>query len=144
VPAPVSMHDASTAIGEDTAHVHAFALGDDRFEVQRDEGAGDGGAEGDGAQGAVVVDGAPSARGAGAARGAGDVGGQAVRAAIVVGGSDDSSATRLKLDFLTDVSGAPLYKLEFVDSHRCRHEDRLDGMGEFHDLRQLSLFEVAR
>jgi hypothetical protein len=70
--------------------------------------------------------------------------GRPVRAAIVVGGSDDSSATRLKLDFLTDVSGAPLYKLEFVDSHRRRHEDRLDGMGEFYDLRQLSLFEVAR
>lgn len=70
--------------------------------------------------------------------------GRPVRAAIVVGGSDDSSATRLKLDFLTDVSGAPLYKFEFVDRHRRRHEDRLDGMGEFYDLRQLSLFEVAR
>ena len=70
--------------------------------------------------------------------------GMPVRAAVVVGGSDDSSATRLKLDFLTDVSGAPLYKLEFVDSHRRRHRDRLDGMGEFHDLRQLALFEVAR
>lgn len=70
--------------------------------------------------------------------------GRPVRAAVVVGGSDDSSATRLKLDFLTDVSGAPLYKLVFVDSHRRRHEDRLGGMGEFHDLRQLALFEVAR
>jgi len=70
--------------------------------------------------------------------------GMPIRAAVVVGGSDDSSATRLKLDFLTDVSGTPLYKLEFVDGHRRRHEDRLGGMGEFHDLRQLSLFEVAR
>ena len=70
--------------------------------------------------------------------------GRPVRAAVVVGRSDDASATRLKLDFLTDVSGEPLYKLEFVDSHRRRHRDRLAGMGEFHDLRQLSLFEVAR
>lgn len=70
--------------------------------------------------------------------------GMPVRAAVVVGGSDDSSATRLGLDFLTDLSGTPLYKLEFVDSHRRRHDDRLDGMGEFYDLRQLSLFEVAR
>jgi hypothetical protein len=70
--------------------------------------------------------------------------GMPVRAAVVVGSSDDSSPTRLKLDFLTDLSGAPLYRLEFVDSHRRRHDDRLGGMGEFHDLRQLSLFEVAR
>jgi len=70
--------------------------------------------------------------------------GMPVRAAVVVGGSDDSSASRLKLDFLTDLSGAPLYKLEFIDNHRRRHRDQLDGMGEFYDLRQLSLFEVAR
>lgn len=70
--------------------------------------------------------------------------GMPVRAAVVVGGVDDSSATRLKLDFLTDVSGAPLYQLAFVDGHRRRHRDRIDGMGEFHDLRQLSLFEVAQ
>lgn len=70
--------------------------------------------------------------------------GMPVRAAVVVGGADDSSATRLKLDFLTDLSSTPLYRLEFVDSHRRRHDDRLGGMGEFHDLRQLSLFEVAR
>lgn len=70
--------------------------------------------------------------------------GMPVRAAVVVGGSDASSATRLKLDFLTDVSGAPLYTLEFVDGHRRRHRDRIDGMGEFRDLRQLALFEVAR
>jgi hypothetical protein len=70
--------------------------------------------------------------------------GMPVRAAVVVDGVDDSSVTRLKLDFLTDVSGAPLYQFAFVDGHRRRHRDRIDGMGEFHDLRQLSLFEVAR
>jgi hypothetical protein len=70
--------------------------------------------------------------------------GMPVRAVVVVGGSDDSSATRLKLDFLTDVSGEPLYQLEFADSHRRRHRDPIDGMGGFHDLRQLALFEVAR
>ena len=70
--------------------------------------------------------------------------GMPVRAAIVVGGSDDSSATRLKLDFLAGINSAPLYQLAFVDGHRRRHDDRLGGMGEFFDLRQLSLFEVAR
>lgn len=70
--------------------------------------------------------------------------GTPVRAAVVVGGVDDLSATRLKLDFLTDLRGAPLYKLEFVDRCRPRHHDPIDGMGAFYDLRQLSLFEVAR
>jgi len=70
--------------------------------------------------------------------------GMPVRAAVVVGGADDSSVTRLKLDWLTDFNGGPLYQLDFVDAHKRRHRDPLDGMGAFHDLRQLVLFEVAR
>jgi hypothetical protein len=67
-----------------------------------------------------------------------------VRAVVVAGGPDGSSATRLKLDWLADFVEQPLYKLEFVDGHKRRHRDRLDGMGAFHDLRQLVMFEVAR
>lgn len=70
--------------------------------------------------------------------------GMPVHAVVVAGDRDGSSATRLKLDFLDDFAGQPLYKLEFVDGHRRRHRDSLDGMGAFHDLRQLVMFEVAR
>lgn len=70
--------------------------------------------------------------------------GHPVRAAVVVDGQDGSSATRLCLDAWTDFGGPPLYTLEFVDGRRRRHRDGLDGMGRFHDMRQLLLFEVAR
>jgi hypothetical protein len=70
--------------------------------------------------------------------------GTSVRAAIVVDEPDGSCATRLRLDFGTDFVGAPLYQLEYVARRRPRHRDRLDGMGAFHDLRQLALFEAAR
>lgn len=70
--------------------------------------------------------------------------GMPVRAALVVDGADSSSATRLCLDAWADVGGAPLYSLEFVHDRRRRHHDPLGGLGPFHDLRQLLLFEVAR
>ena len=70
--------------------------------------------------------------------------GMPVRAAVVVDGKDGSSATRLKLDWLADFNGDPLYQLEFVGAHERHHRDRLDGLGPFHDLRQLLMFEVAR
>lgn len=72
--------------------------------------------------------------------------GGTVRAAIVAGDAPCSSATRLKLDSLIDGAGAPHYHVEFVDGQRPkpRHRDALDGLGRFHDLRQLLLFEVAR
>lgn len=56
-----------------------------------------------------------------------------------------ASLTRLKLDgVLADLGADPLYKLELVPGHRRRHRDVLDAMGAFHDLRQLTIFEVAR
>ena len=67
-----------------------------------------------------------------------------VRAALVVDGKDGSSATRLCLDAWADFGGTPLYSLEFVHGGKRHHRDRLDGLGRFHDLRQLMLFEVAR
>jgi len=70
--------------------------------------------------------------------------GAPVRAALVVDGTDGSSATRLSLDAWADFGGAPLYSLEFVRGLRRRHRDGLDGVGRFHDLRQLLLFEVSR
>jgi hypothetical protein len=70
--------------------------------------------------------------------------GMPVRAVIVAGDRDGSSATRLQLDDFADFAGEPLYHLEFVDGHKRRHRDPLDGMGAFADLRQLALFEVAK
>lgn len=70
--------------------------------------------------------------------------GKPVRAVIVADARDGSSVTRLRLDWMADFSGAPLYELEFVRGHKRHHRDLLDGMGAFHDLRQLTMFEVAR
>lgn len=70
--------------------------------------------------------------------------GAPVRAALVADGPDGSSATRLSLDAWADFSGGPLYTLEFVHGRVRRHRDLLDGLGRFHDLRQLLLFEVAK
>lgn len=70
--------------------------------------------------------------------------GMPVRAALVVDGPDGSSATRLCLDAWADFGGAPLYSIEFVHGRKRRHRDPLDGLGRFHDMRQLLLFEVAR
>jgi hypothetical protein len=70
--------------------------------------------------------------------------GEPVRAAVVVDGPDGSSAMRLSLDAFADFGGPPLYTLEFVRGRTRRHRDGLDGLGYFHDLRQLLLFEVAR
>ena len=67
-----------------------------------------------------------------------------VRAALVVDAEDRSSTTRLQLDAWAGVAGAPLYELELAPRRRPRGRDRLDGLGEFHDLRQLLMFEVAR
>jgi hypothetical protein len=71
--------------------------------------------------------------------------GMPVRAVVVADDPDGSSLTRLKLDYvLADLGADPLYRLEFVPGHRRRHRDVLDAMGAFHDLRQLTMFEVAR
>jgi len=70
--------------------------------------------------------------------------GATARAVVVVDDRDGSSAARLKLDWMADLHGEPLYQLQFVAGHKRRHRDRLDGFGPFHDLRQLVMFEVAR
>jgi hypothetical protein len=70
--------------------------------------------------------------------------GMPVRAVVVVDDREGSSATRLKLGWLADFAGEPLYTLKFVDGRKRRHRDHLEGLGQFHDLRQLTMFEVAR
>src|ERR1700761_1961320 len=70
--------------------------------------------------------------------------GSPVRAALVVDDPHGTSATRLGLDSWAGVSAPPLYEVELVPRRERRHRDALDGMGAFHDLRQLMLFEVAR
>ena len=71
--------------------------------------------------------------------------GMPVRAVVVADDPGGSSITRLKLDcMLGELVTDPLYKLEFVAGHKRRHRDVLDAMGAFHDLRQLTMFEVAR
>jgi hypothetical protein len=63
--------------------------------------------------------------------------GMPVRAAVVVDVTDGSPTTRLGLDGFADFSGPPLYTLELVHGRRRRHRDGLDGLGRFHDMRQL-------
>jgi hypothetical protein len=71
--------------------------------------------------------------------------GRPVRAVVVADDPDGASLRRLKLDgVLADLGADPLYRLELVPGHKRRHRDVLDAMGAFHDLRQLTMFEVAR
>jgi hypothetical protein len=71
--------------------------------------------------------------------------GTEVRAALVVGDEAATSGTRLFLDSFAELAATPLYSLEHVvAARRRRRRDGLDGMGDFRDLRQLLLFEVAR
>lgn len=70
--------------------------------------------------------------------------GAPIRAAVVADGPAASSATRLKLGWQAVGDGEPMYRIEFVRGRRRHHRDELDGLGAFHDLRQLVMFEVAR
>jgi len=57
--------------------------------------------------------------------------GMPVRAVVVVDDQDRSSVMRLKLDWLADFVGEPLYKLKFVDGRKARHRDGLEGSARF-------------
>lgn len=70
--------------------------------------------------------------------------GEAVQAALVADRAATSSGTSLFRDCLDD-TGGPLYQLDVVDRHRARDRGGdIRGMGDFRDLRQLLLWEVAR
>jgi len=71
--------------------------------------------------------------------------GAPIRAALCVEPDADTYVTTSYLESVADYGRAPLYEIEVVaPGRRRRQRDRLDGMGDFRDLRQLLLFEVAR
>ena len=65
---------------------------------------------------------------------------------LVADAEDGTFATSLCPDLVAEHSRNPLYSLDVVEGRRRppRRRDRLDGLGDFRDLRQLMLFEVAR
>ena len=67
-----------------------------------------------------------------------------VRAALCAGEKDGGSDSTIYREAFADYGG-PLYTVDWVaaPARRRRHRD-LQGLGEFADLRQLVLFEVAR
>jgi len=71
--------------------------------------------------------------------------GKKVRAALSAGEKDGVSDLSPYHEALTDFGG-PLYSIDWVTAPgrvRRRHRD-IAGLGDFSDLRQLLLFEVAR
>jgi len=71
--------------------------------------------------------------------------GTKVHAALAAAGEDGGSDSSLYRDAFTDAGGL-LYSLDWVPAlrrARRRHRD-LSGVGDFADLRQLLLLEVAR
>jgi hypothetical protein len=70
-----------------------------------------------------------------------------VHAVLVAGDGDGTSVTSLCPDLAAEHARTPLYTLDVVEGRRRRpprRSDRIDGLGDFRDLRQLMLFEVAR
>lgn len=70
--------------------------------------------------------------------------GEPVRAALCVDGSVDGHARQLVRDLFVLDEPTPLYQLEVVDVRRRKQREAIEGMGDFRDLRQLLLFEVAQ
>lgn len=73
--------------------------------------------------------------------------GRAVRAALIVG-EPAGFATSQYHDFFAEPERTPQYSIEYVSSwHEVRSgkkRDPISGMGQFNDLKQLLMFEVAR
>lgn len=67
--------------------------------------------------------------------------GAPVRAALCV---DDPGAGCAWDSFAAETAGPPLYTVEGVHRRTYRRRDGLSGLGDFADLGQLLLFEVAR
>jgi hypothetical protein len=71
--------------------------------------------------------------------------GRPVRAAIGVGGPRASSGLAPWLDAIDLVTRTPLCEIELVHNARPpRQRDDITGLGDFRDVRQLVLFEVAK
>lgn len=71
---------------------------------------------------------------------------QQVHAVLVADAEDSSFVTNFCPDLVAEHARNPLYTLDLVEDRRRppRRRDRLDGLGDFRDLRQLMLFQVAR
>ena len=68
-----------------------------------------------------------------------------IRAALCVEPDASTCVTSFFLESVADYGKTPLFEIEVVTAgRRRRRRDRLDGMGDFRDLRQLLLFELAR
>jgi hypothetical protein len=69
-----------------------------------------------------------------------------VHAVLVVDSADGMSVTRVCPDLAAEHARTPLFTLDVVEGRRRlpRRSDRIDGLGDFRDLRQLMLFTVAR
>lgn len=72
--------------------------------------------------------------------------GMPVRAALVVGDKQTGYDLTLYREAWADFGNTPLYTLDWVPGggRRPRRNRDLSGMGDFRDLRQVVLFEVAR
>ncbi len=70
--------------------------------------------------------------------------GEQVRAVLCVDGSVDGHAQQLANDLFPFHEPTPLYQLDLADVRRPRRREAIEGMGDFRDLRQILLFEVAR
>jgi hypothetical protein len=70
---------------------------------------------------------------------------QPVHAVLAADAEDGTFVTNLCPDLDAEHARTPLYTLEVVAPRRPpRRRDLLEGLGDFRDLRQLLLFEVAR
>jgi hypothetical protein len=71
--------------------------------------------------------------------------GSQVRAALAVDAEQMGCDSTLYRAAFPDVGSPPLYTLDWAPAPgRRRRHSNLSGMGDFRDLRQLLLFEVAR
>lgn len=70
--------------------------------------------------------------------------GQRVCAALVADAAAEASGTNLFADTFDVVAPTPLFQLQVVDGRRPPGRREVRGLGDFRDLRQLLLWEVAR
>lgn len=71
--------------------------------------------------------------------------GRPVHAAVGVGGPQTSSGWTPWLDAIDLVTRTPLCEIQLVHHARApRQHDQINGLGDFRDVRQLVLFEVAQ
>jgi hypothetical protein len=70
---------------------------------------------------------------------------QPIHAVLAADAQDDTLVKNFCPDLAAEHARTPLYTLDVVAARRPpRRRDRLEGLGDFRDLRQLMLFEVAR